>query len=101
MIVLTPRLCALLAGALLLVASAGRRHPEAVALVEEALAQLQIRRIFAGLAGNVGDTPVFSLSEHTEFITALAWSPDGAWIVSAGQDRTMRFWERTDGGKTP
>jgi tetratricopeptide (TPR) repeat protein len=34
-----------------------------------------------------------SLPGHTEAISGLAWSPDGARIVSSSLDGTVRFWD--------
>src|SRR5262249_43821710 len=30
--------------------------------------------------------------EHSDFVRALAWSPDGATLASGAHDRTVRFW---------
>lgn len=34
---------------------------------------------------------------HTSFVTQVAIHPKGNWIASAGQDRTIRVWERQSG----
>jgi WD40 repeat protein/tRNA A-37 threonylcarbamoyl transferase component Bud32 len=40
---------------------------------------------------------IFSLSGHTAPIRALAYSPDGRRLASAGQDQTIKLWEATTG----
>ena len=34
---------------------------------------------------------------HASWVVALAWSPDGTWIASAGGDGTVRVWEAETG----
>ena len=34
---------------------------------------------------------------HTERVNAVAWSPNGAYIVSAGDDKTAQVWEAATG----
>jgi eukaryotic-like serine/threonine-protein kinase len=34
---------------------------------------------------------------HTEAVQSLSWSPDGKYIASAGQDRTVQVWEAATG----
>ena len=38
------------------------------------------------------------LTGHTDRVQAVAWSPDGTRLVSAGNDSTVRVWERGRGG---
>jgi WD40 repeat protein len=40
------------------------------------------------------------LRQHTRAVTALAFSPDGARLASAGRDGTARFWELPAGATT-
>jgi WD40 repeat protein len=37
------------------------------------------------------------LEGHSSYIRALAFHPRGAWLVSAGADRTLRFWDTRQG----
>jgi WD40 repeat protein len=38
-----------------------------------------------------------SLSEHRNYVDALALSPDGRWLVSGGWDRVLRIWDLSTG----
>ena len=37
------------------------------------------------------------LTGHGEAVRAVAVAPDGSWLVSAGQDRTVRIWDAATG----
>lgn len=40
---------------------------------------------------NPDDAPIL-LEGHSELITAVEWSPDGAWLASSSEDNTVRIW---------
>jgi len=40
-----------------------------------------------------GQDVVPALSGHTDFVSALSYSPDGLYIVSASEDHTIRIWD--------
>ncbi len=39
------------------------------------------------------------LTGHTAFVAGCAVSPDGSWIVSAGEDHTLKIWDSDTGGE--
>lgn len=35
---------------------------------------------------------IYTFEGHLAGISTLAWSPDGQWIASGSDDKTIRFW---------
>lgn len=42
-------------------------------------------------------TCLYTYTGHTDFVHALAWSPDGMRIASASDDRTVKIWDALTG----
>jgi len=46
----------------------------------------------------LGPYPLFTYGGHSAEVRAVAWSPDGKRIASAGSDNTVQIWNAVDGG---
>ena len=40
---------------------------------------------------------IHSLEEHTEKVSSISFSPDGNFIVSGSDDKTIKIWDRERG----
>src|SRR2546423_13211517 len=46
---------------------------------------------------NNGGT-LYTYTGHTAQVQSLAWSPDGKYLASAGNDKTVQIWNLSSGG---
>lgn len=49
-------------------------------------------------AGKVGATPIYEITKHTDWITALEFAPDGQRLVTADRAGGVHMWEAATGG---
>ncbi|EFH85024.1 serine/threonine-protein kinase [Ktedonobacter racemifer] len=40
---------------------------------------------------------LFTYRGHSNYVDAVAWSPDGKWIASGSRDKTVQVWNASDG----
>ncbi len=50
-----------------------------------------------GVANTQTDTPLLTLTGHTDAVMFVRWSPDGKYIASGGLDGTVLVWSANDG----
>ena len=48
-------------------------------------------------ASHTPGTKVCTYKGHSDFVSELAWSPDGKYIASGGLDHTLQVWEAMTG----
>src|ERR1700693_3628953 len=56
-----------------------------------------VRADIAVVVHFVGAPNHFTYSGHSDYVSAVAWSPDGKRIASASGDHTVQVWDATDG----
>jgi len=50
-----------------------------------------------GVPNTQTDTPLLTLTGHSDVVMFVCWSPDGAFIASGGMDGTVLVWTTNDG----
>ncbi|HEX9133194.1 MAG TPA: WD40 repeat domain-containing protein [Ktedonobacteraceae bacterium] len=57
-----------------------------------------VRADLAFIAHFVNAPDHYTYSGHTDYVSAVAWSPDGKRIASASGDHTVQVWDAANGG---
>src|SRR5215469_9133478 len=68
-----------------------------VALVLVACGSTQTGSSTPTPASHTPGTKVCTYKGHSDFVSELAWSPDGTYIASGGPDHTLQVWEAMTG----
>jgi WD40 repeat protein/tRNA A-37 threonylcarbamoyl transferase component Bud32 len=87
-----------------------RKRPASMAMVRQELQRIAIQRAAAKALTVADQSPspvvvrvpsarkmLYTYTGHSGYVTAVAWSPDGARIASASEDETIQVWNATSG----
>jgi WD40 repeat protein len=63
-------------------------------------AGVRLGRPFGAAVGRRHRQELFTLTGHADRVTALAFTPDGATLISANDDHTLKLWNTATGKDT-